>query len=341
MFIKQLTSISITLLAYLFACHSSFATPRPQGFIEHEALSYPRISVLSNGAVYNDATLSSPSELIQIPTHVEIDAMEGRIIKHASLQTTIRHGFGTRNTVGSLRGLSRSWTLERRSIQQYNETINQQTSPVPLLGHAQDMCNQLAHSLRRQGKSNQEIFNRNRSVHFTVTTYLRYETIPYSLISNHIAASSQIRVNCLRANSIDNRGPQPDIPTPDVNHITATTIKSRSGQNCAMVLKATMQTNLPNTIYHYQLIFNGEILSQRYSVRSSSSGKAKIKHRFKVLYGTSSFDDARNTAPRSGTFQILSYDLRSNVANYSIDCLMPIIKPKTIDVKPKRHIPTL
>ncbi|MGH1472619.1 MAG: hypothetical protein ACRBCS_15665 [Cellvibrionaceae bacterium] len=317
-----------SLLLFLILLFTSSIVNAASGTIENERLIYSRILVSSDGSTYNDVRLEQPSQKINISTYLELDADRGNTIVDFDIRSTIKHGVGVAHNVSLPRDEVYSFIRISTSQQdrRFERTITQRVRANPLLGHAQDMCNQVAQGLRRQGKTNREIFSRTRSAFFNVKTVVSFTTSNNASTPILSTENKKLTVTCLKNTTMDNLAENGDIPR--VKHIKITAEKS-TGKVCKLNLHGSLQTTTPNALFTYQLMFNGRLLSQTYRSRSGSNKQATIRHQYTILNDATTFDPVASTAPKQGRFQVVSEGLRSNVASYSINCLLPRLNPTT------------
>jgi len=299
--------------------------------LERERMTYPRIIVSSNGETYNDVKVEIKDRKIQLKNYLELDAGRGNVIENFDISTSFKHGIGRAHRVALPR--SETYSFIRIPVDQQNRrferTLTQHINPRPLLGHAQDMCNQVAQSLRQQGKTNREIFSRTRTAFFKVKTIV--SAIPSSGLIPILDIENNLYVTCLKDMGIGNRIETNDIPR--VKRVNITVGKS-TGKTCKLTLSGSILATYSNTNYSYKLMFNGRVLDETYAARSRSNKIARFTHVFPIDVNATTFNETTDTAPKRGTFQIISDDLRSNVARYSINCLLPRINPRNPSVLP-------
>ncbi|MGI1677650.1 MAG: hypothetical protein K6L75_02880 [Cellvibrionaceae bacterium] len=318
----------LSLYLSLFFLFTSSIVNAASGTIENERLIYSRILVSSDGRTYNDVRLEQPSQKIIISNYLELDADRGNTIVDFDIRSTIKHGIGAAHNVSLPRNEVYSFIRIPTSQQnrRFERTITQHIRANPLLGHAQDMCNQVAQGLRRQGKTNREIFSRTRVAFFNVKTVASFTTSNNASTPILSTENKKLTVTCLKNTTMDNLAENGDIPR--VKHIKVTAEKS-TGKVCKLNLHGSIQTTTPNAVFTYQLMFNDRLLSQTYTSRSGSNKQARIRHQYTILNDASIFDPTANTVPKQGRFQVVSDGLRSNVATYSINCLLPRLNPST------------
>lgn len=298
------------------------------GIIEHERVTYPRILVSSNGESYNDAKIEIKDEKIRVTSYLELDAERGNVIENFNLSSSISHGTGIAYRVALPRNESYSFISIPADQQdrRFERTVTQHINPIPLLGHAQDMCNQAAQALRRQGKSNSEIFARTRTTFFKLKTNASFVTSNRSSTPTLSTGNSKVYVTCLKDTGI---GPQSGIADiPKVKRVNITAGKS-TGKTCKLTLSGSIFTTHSNVNYSYQLMFNRRVLSETYTTRSRSNKIATFTHIFTIDENSTIFNETTDTVPKRGVFQVISEGLRSNVANYSVNCLLPRLTPST------------
>jgi|GEM_PF-6447316 len=320
--IQYFKTVSISLL--LLPAIASAAS----GLIEHDRVAYPRILVSPDGENYNDARIERNDEKIRVTIYLELDADRGNTIENFDISTGITHGTGIAHHVAIPRNESYSFIRIATDQQQrrFEKTLTQHINPRPLLGHAQDMCNQVAQNLRKRGKTNSEIFSRQRTAFFNVKTKASFITSDRSGTPILSTGNSRVYVTCLKETGINNRSGMADIP--DVKRINITARKS-TGKVCKLTLSGSIFTSHSNVNHTYQLMFNRRVLGETYTVRSRSNKIAKFTHVFPIDESSTVFNEATNTAPKRGVFQVVSVGLRSNVASYSINCLLPRLLPST------------
>lgn len=317
-----------TSLIFALLSSSVSVVNASDSFIEHGRVTRPTIKVLSNGESYTDAIISNPSIKVVIPTYYELDAGRDRVILNLDISTSIRRGIGSPRIVSyPSNSLYKYISLPpNQQTRRFERTLHQHVSANPLREHAQDQCNEVATSLRRQGKTNREIFSQNRAAHFNVKTTANYMVSGGGSTPVLTTDISKVTVMCARDTGVPNRRGGLDIPS--VSHITLKANKS-TGKTCKLSLSGSMLTSHANVLFQYQLIFNGRVQPRKYSTTSRSNKKAKIRHQFTVLNHVDVFNATNGTLPKTGRFQVLADGLRSTVAAYSINCFLPRIKPST------------
>lgn len=317
-------------------CHAA------SGLMEIGDISHPTIIVSNNGSSYNDARLSNPAQKIAIPMYFELDAGRGSTVADFSFSVSVRHGIGTAHTVGYPQSAVYFFKRFQADEQErrFERTLTRHLDARPLLGHAQDMCNQMAESLRRQGKTDRGIFSRNLTAFFNVRASSSFTTDSGSSTPILSTGNKRVNVRCQRGSENGNRAETGDIPR--VKNITARANRLNTN-GCKLKLSGSILATAANVPINYKLTLNRRIISSRtYRVLTGSDMRASINHTFTISNDRASTINFNNgIIPKDGTLQIIADGLRSSVAGYSINCILPVIRPSAPVKLPGLITPTL
>ncbi|MEO1378958.1 MAG: hypothetical protein AAFU69_01220, partial [Pseudomonadota bacterium] len=160
--IMNITHLIATTTFGLFIATSAFA----DGGVAYVTAAKPEVRVLGNGQSYTQITNSGK---IAITGKLQFDTGFAGRIKSWQAYPKIRNGYGIAATVPatSFYKQSASYPIGQRP-KSINRTLQFGIPASILKDRAVGMCNTMAHTLRKQGKSNQVIFSKDREVYFEI-----------------------------------------------------------------------------------------------------------------------------------------------------------------------------
>lgn len=291
--------------------------------------------VFSNGSDY---TKLKTIGMTNVGFNFKYDVGASGRVKSWKVWPSISNGYGMAISLGDLEGYaySKSYPVgQRPKIVDKNVAVS---LPSTLFAdRAVSMCNLLASDLRSQGKSDQQIFSKNREVTFSAGA--KWEADVSGIGSNdpivEASAAYTIKVRCAKW-----QGSQ--IPQAGNNsvanplHVLKATMNLQelalANGTCAVKLTTAISTNTAGATIKYRYVHSSGKKSKVFTTKTAANKIAVVTHTWNVTNGPGK---ERGMMRLEG----VNNNFKSNLRKYRMDCKKAPGGFKPNPTKPKISIP--
>ncbi len=290
------------------------------------------MEVLSNGQSY---TKLKTFGMANVGMRVEYTAGGLDRIKSWKVWPEFVNGVGIATPVPSLKAsaASKSYAAFQRP-KEVGKNVNISLPGHLLEDNAVMMCNWLANKMRNEGKTNKEIFGKDRVAHFDVNAMYEFKTNLGGESFMQYNAPYEAKVICKKwKGSQIPTGPQALDGPLEIKKATMKLAETATmGGTCKVTLTTAISTNKAGAKIKYRYTHSSGKKSPIYSVKTAANRIAVVKK---------SWDVPNKPGLETGWFRLegTSVGFKSNKASYRMDCKKKIGGFAPNKPKPKVAVP--